>query len=91
MAYDAELRAETAAALERTGRDVGTPIVVFQPGADVNSSMAFFGPVISRIPDDVEALKLWDAVLTLGQWPGFAELKRTLREMPQLALLQRPQ
>jgi hypothetical protein len=58
-------------------------VVVFQPP----DGLAFFGPVISRIPDDVDALRLWDAVLTLGAWPGFAEIKRTMREMPQLPLL----
>jgi hypothetical protein len=52
--------------------------------------LAFFGPVISRIPDDADALRLWDAVLTLGAWPGFAEIKRTMREMPQLPLLEPP-
>ena len=64
---------------------VGTPVVVFQPP----DGLAFFGPVISRIPDDADALRLWDAVLTLGAWPGFAEIKRTMREMPQLPLLER--
>ena len=72
-------------ALSRTGPGVGTPIVVFQPP----DGLAFFGPVISRIPDDADALRLWDAVLTLGAWPGFAEIKRTMREMPQLPLLER--
>jgi hypothetical protein len=40
--------------------------------------------VISRIPRDDEAVPLWNAVLTLAQFPGFAELKRSLREAPQL-------
>jgi 2-hydroxychromene-2-carboxylate isomerase len=83
--YDDELREEVATALSRTGPGVGTPVVVFQPP----DGMAFFGPVISRIPDDADALRLWDAVLTLGSWPGFAEIKRTMREMPQLPLLER--
>ena len=81
--FDDELRAEVATALSRTGPGVGTPVVVFQPP----DGLAFFGPVISRIPDDADALRLWDAVLTLGAWPGFAEIKRTMREIPQLPLL----
>ena len=47
----------------------------------------FFGPVISRIPSDEEAVPLWNAVLTLAQFPGFAEIKRSLREAPQLRIL----
>jgi 2-hydroxychromene-2-carboxylate isomerase len=82
--FDAELRDETQRALTYTGREVGTPIVVFQPP----EGFAFFGPVISRIPDAADALRLWDAVTTLGTWPGFAELKRTMREMPRLRLLE---
>jgi hypothetical protein len=81
--WDAELDAETELALSRTGRDVGTPIITFAPPHGVS----FFGPVISRIPSDEEAVPLWNAVLTLAQFPGFAELKRSLREAPQLRIL----
>ena len=63
-----------------TGRDVGTPIIQFQPPAGI----AFFGPVISRLPSAAEAVPLWDNVLGLASFPGFAELKRSLRERPQL-------
>ena len=81
--YDAELEAETEEALSHTGRDVGTPIIAFQPP----DGPAFFGPVISRVPADADAVRLWDAVTTLATFPGFAELKRSLREMPQLQVL----
>ena len=77
---DTELRQETDEALALTGRDVGTPIIHFQPPAGV----AFFGPVISRLPTEAEAGPLWDNVLGLARFPGFAELKRSLRERPQL-------
>ena len=33
------------------------------------------------------ALELFDAVVTLGRWQGFSELKRTRREWPDLPLL----
>jgi 2-hydroxychromene-2-carboxylate isomerase len=78
--WDAEIRAETDEALTLTGKDVGTPILHFQPPEGV----AFFGPVISRLPDDAEAVALWDHVVGLATFPGFAELKRSLREQPQL-------
>src|SRR5271168_1916846 len=78
---DAEIQTETDSALALTGRDVGTPILQFRPP----SGVAFFGPVISRLPSPQEALPLWDNVLGLAGFPGFAELKRSLRERPQLA------
>lgn len=81
--WDVEIRAETDEALTLTGKDVGTPILHFQPPAGV----AFFGPVISRLPSDEEAVELWDHVLGLARFPGFAELKRSLRELPQLRAL----
>lgn len=77
---DAELRAETDEALSLTGKDVGTPIIHFGPPGGT----AFFGPVISRLPSDEEAVRLWDHVVGLASFPGFAELKRSLREQPQL-------
>jgi 2-hydroxychromene-2-carboxylate isomerase len=78
--WDELLDAETELGIGRTGRDVGTPIVTFQPPDGVS----FFGPVISRVPSDDEAVELWNAVTTLARFPGFAELKRSLREVPQL-------
>jgi hypothetical protein len=78
---DPELRRETEEALSLTGKDVGTPIIQFQPPEGV----AFFGPVISRLPDEADALRLWDNVVGLASFGGFAELKRSLRERPQLA------
>ncbi|MEU7755007.1 hypothetical protein [Micromonospora sp. NPDC049171] len=77
---DAEIQAESDEALSLTGKDVGTPIVHFQPP----DGAAFFGPVISRLPDEKQAAQLWDHVVGLAQFPGFAELKRSLREQPQL-------
>ena len=78
--WDVELRAETEEALALTGKDVGTPIIHFSPPEGV----AFFGPVISRLPGDEDAVALWDHVIGLAAFPGFAELKRSLRERPQL-------
>ncbi|MDG4667173.1 hypothetical protein [Mycobacterium sp. 236(2023)] len=77
---DDQIRAETEEALGLTGRDVGTPILHFQPPGGV----AFFGPVISRLPSEEDAGVLWDHVVGLASFPGFAEMKRSLRERPQL-------
>jgi 2-hydroxychromene-2-carboxylate isomerase len=81
--WDELLDAETELALSRTGRDVGTPIITFRPP----DGLSFFGPVISRVPDDEDAVRLWEAVTTLAAFPGFAELKRSMREVPQLNIL----
>jgi len=77
--FDLEIRAETEEALSLTGKD-GTPIIHFQPPTGV----AFLGPMISRLPDEDDAVRLWDHVLGLVSFPGSAELKRSLREHPQL-------
>ncbi len=79
---DQIIRADTEAALSRTGSDVGTPII-----AMTGDGPAFFGPVISRVPAPDEAGPLWDAVMTLANWPGFSEMKRSAREWPRIPLL----
>ncbi|MFD4253994.1 mycothiol-dependent nitroreductase Rv2466c family protein [Amycolatopsis thermoflava] len=78
--WDAVIQAETDEALTLTGKDVGTPILHFEPPGGT----ALFGPVISRLPGEREALELWEHVVALSRFPGFAELKRSLRERPQL-------
>ncbi len=80
QSWDPEIEASTDEALALTGKDVGTPIIHFEPPQGV----AFFGPVISRLPGEAEAVELWDHVVGLARFPGFAEMKRSLRELPQL-------
>lgn len=79
--WDAEVRADTETALGRTGDDVGTPIISFRRDGELQS---FFGPVISRVPRGQDATRLWDALWEVVTFPGFAEVKRSLREPPQL-------
>ena len=79
-AHDEVIRQETMFALESTGKDVGTPILIFHPGTAQQAS--FFGPVISKIPRGADATRLWDAVYTLATTSGMAELKRSLRAAP---------
>lgn len=78
--HDEHLRADTEQALDRTGRDVGTPILTFHPGRENEAS--FFGPVISKAPRGADALELWDAVEKLATMSGVAELKRSNRIPP---------
>jgi 2-hydroxychromene-2-carboxylate isomerase len=83
--WDGELRAETELAVERAGGGVGTPILSFEPP----DGPAFFGPVIDAPPEGEEALRVWDAVVTLARRRGFAELKRNLRSFPRTPLSER--
>ncbi|WP_201359235.1 mycothiol-dependent nitroreductase Rv2466c family protein [Mycobacterium paraintracellulare] len=78
--WDDEIRQETTHARSLTGKDVGTPILQVDPP----DGIAFFGPVISREPKPEDAEELWDHVLGLARFGGFSELKRSLREEPQL-------
>jgi hypothetical protein len=76
-AWDTIVAEETELALSRTGRDVGTPIITWDPQRAEETSL--FGPVISRIPRGDEAVRLWDAVETVANTPGIAEFKRSQR------------
>ena len=76
----ADVRTDTEVALERCGRDVGTPILTFAPP----DGPSFFGPVINRIPRGPEAVELWEATERIARFPGFAELKRSMRGTPQV-------
>jgi hypothetical protein len=78
--HDEFIRSETELAFERTGKDVGTPIITFHPGQSDEAS--FFGPVISTIPRGDAALKLWDAIEIVATTSGMAELKRSNRSKP---------
>ncbi len=73
---DSRLR-RTAGTAARVRRHAG-------PALRAPDGLAFFGPVISRLPSDDQAAELWDHVVALARFPGFAELKRSLRERLQL-------
>jgi hypothetical protein len=45
---------------------------------------SFFGPVISKAPTGADAVTLWETVRTLASFPGFAELKRSIRSTPEV-------
>lgn len=78
--HDHLIDAETAMAFERTGPDVGTPIITFRPGRSDEAS--FFGPVIADIPRGEAALRLWDSIEAVATTSGMAELKRSKRGRP---------
>ena len=82
--YDALIRGESDEAFERTGADVGTPIITFDPP----HGNSLFGPVISAVPDDETSVRFYDALRVFVDFPEFSELKRTKRAPLDLPLLQ---
>lgn len=74
---DASLKKYHQAAMDAVGEDSGTPVVQIGEGT-------FFGPVITRLPEGEEAGEIFDAVLRLGAFPYFFEMKRSRSEVPQI-------
>ena len=85
--WDKQIRTRMDAGLDLVGTDVGTPIIAWDRSDGQN--IGLFGPVITRAPKGEDALKLWDAMMMMGDIDGFWELKKTRTERPEFG--DRPQ
>lgn len=79
--YDDVVRASHDEGMALIGK-AGTPIVGVT-GVH-GEQVAFFGPVLSRIPRGEQAARLWDGTLLVAATPGFHELKGRPHEEPRL-------
>jgi predicted DsbA family dithiol-disulfide isomerase len=70
---------EHNALIDRT-RSFGVPTIVMDGG----SGNAIFGPVISQLPNDEDAVQLWRSVSWLARYDNFSELKRDRALPPDL-------
>ena len=79
--WDAEIKNRMGQGLALSGEDVGTPLIAFTD--DNGDKVALFGPVITRVPDSEQSLRLWDGFVAMATVPGFWEVKRTRTERPE--------
>lgn len=76
--WDSVLAERHQRSQQALGGPAGSPITVF-------NGHAVFGPVLTAIPPDSAADRLFDALLTLAETPAFSEVQRPRSGPPDLS------
>lgn len=76
--WDSAVRDSHQRSQQALGDTAGSPITVF-------NGHAVFGPVLTAIPRDDEADRIFDAVLALAETPTFSEVQRPRSGPPDLS------
>jgi hypothetical protein len=69
--YDSILKASHDAGLASVGEGVGTPVIHLY-------GTAFFGPVMTSVPHQTDAVRVYDGLALLAGFPGLFEIRRAL-------------
>lgn len=77
--WDAPIRASMEEAYRFAGEKTQTPAIVVR----AQEPYGFKGPVMAPAPTGDEALRLWDALTTIAQMPGFFEVTRPRVNSPR--------
>lgn len=75
--WDEAISAAMSEGLELAGQDVGTPLVAIDGR---HGRVGFSGPILTRLPEQPEAVDLWDAFVLVANIRGFWEIRRTRTE-----------
>jgi hypothetical protein len=84
--WDEVIAGSTWAAMELAGPDIGSPVIVLD-----GQEWGLHGPIVSPAPQGDDAVRLWDALLSLSGVPGFYELKHGRTGAPQVQRVPRVQ